>query len=206
MTFFDDSWYTAITRFASDTPWLQGPMTAFTNYGVVLFAALMLAAAWTARRGSTATMTMALAAPVGFVLAYGVSNVVKLVITEPRPCQAMHVTTVLPCDPPADYSFPSNHAALAGAAAIGVLLVHRWLGAVAVVAAVVMAYSRVFVGAHYPHDALAGLVIGAVVGWLTCVTARRMLTSQVDRLRSGPLRSLLVASDVEGRTPRRSPR
>ncbi|WP_376774420.1 phosphatase PAP2 family protein [Saccharothrix tamanrassetensis] len=33
------------------------------------------------------------------------------------------------------------------------------------VLAVLMAFARVFVGAHYPHDVMVGLLLGAIVAW-----------------------------------------
>jgi undecaprenyl-diphosphatase len=60
-------------------------------------------------------------------------------------------------------SFPSGHAATAGAVACALTLLFPrwaalWLGAGALVAA-----SRVVVGAHYPGDVVAGFWFGAVV-------------------------------------------
>ncbi|MFD3498909.1 phosphatase PAP2 family protein [Streptomyces sp. NPDC058676] len=69
------------------------------------------------------------------------------------------------CPPPGDWSFPSNHATIAGAAAVTLALVRRtalWLTAPL---ALLMASSRVFVGVHYPHDVAAGLALGAAVAF-----------------------------------------
>lgn len=44
---------------------------------------------------------------------------------------------------------PSNHATMAGAVPIGLLLVSRRLGVVTAAAAVLLAFSRGYVGAHF---------------------------------------------------------
>jgi membrane-associated phospholipid phosphatase len=55
---------------------------------------------------------------------------------------------------------------LHGAVAAGSWLASRALGAIAAVAAVLMAFARVYVGVHYPWDVAAGLVFGALVALL----------------------------------------
>ncbi|GAC1361611.1 MAG: hypothetical protein NVSMB32_00820 [Actinomycetota bacterium] len=49
-----------------------------------------------------------------------------------------------------DFSFPSDHAAVAGAVATALFLVDRRIGLVAAILALAMAFARVYVGAHYP--------------------------------------------------------
>jgi len=66
-------------------------------------------------------------------------------------------------DKTTDFSFPSDHATAAGAVAVGLLLTNRRWGIIAAALAVVMAFTRVYVGAHYPADVLAGLALGGIV-------------------------------------------
>ena len=62
-------------------------------------------------------------------------------------------------------SFPSGHAAtaFAGAVALGVLT-RRAVPALFVLA-LAIAYSRVYVGVHYPVDVLAGALLGSAVAF-----------------------------------------
>lgn len=99
----------------------------------------------------------------GVVLAYAVSEVVKLVVQEERPCRT--APSLAECPAPGDWSFPSNHSVIAGASAMAIWALHRTLGWVAAVCAVAAAASRVVVGVHYVHDVMAGLLLGALVSW-----------------------------------------
>ena len=89
-------------------------------------------------------------------------------------------------DPTRDFSFPSDHAVMAGAVAAGLLLVSRRLGLLAVVAALVMAFARVYIAAHYPWDVIAGLGLGAAVVVLGWVLLGRRLLALTGWLRSRP--------------------
>jgi membrane-associated phospholipid phosphatase len=94
-----------------------------------------------------------------------------------------------------DFSFPSDHAVMAGATAAGILLVTRGLLAwVAVLAALALAFSRVYIAAHYPHDVLAGLLLGAAVSVLGYLMVRRVLTRIVVALQGTRMRPMLTAA------------
>ena len=70
------------------------------------------------------------------------------------------------------HSFPSGHTCAAFAAAVswsGLATKRRWKGLI-LAAAVVMGFSRLYVGVHFPSDVLAG----ACVGWLCADMVRRV--------------------------------
>ncbi|MFF1344202.1 phosphatase PAP2 family protein [Streptomyces sp. NPDC058290] len=188
----DGPLYTRVTDLAHRAPgWLDSLMSAWSTYGLALFALLMLAAWWRARPADARRIAMALAAPLIVVLAFTADTLLKSVIREQRPCQTLHTVTLEACPPLGDWSFPSNHAAIAAAAAIAIWLTDRRLGAIAAAAALLMAFSRVWVGAHYPHDVALGLVVGAGLGWLLTRAARRA-APLVERARGTRLRPLVA--------------
>ncbi|MFB6711108.1 MULTISPECIES: phosphatase PAP2 family protein [unclassified Streptomyces] len=191
-TSIDGGLYTWITELAQRSPAaLDSVVRLWSDYGLALFALLMLASWWRSRSAGPARTAMALCAPLVVVAAYLVNDVVKSLFHEQRPCQTLHVVTVEACPALGDWSFPSNHAAIAAAAAVAIWLTDRRLGAIAVPAALLMAASRVWIGVHYPHDVLIGLVTGALVAWPLTVAARRCAPAVV-RLRESPLRPLVA--------------
>lgn len=125
------------------------------------------------------------------VAAFTADTVIKSLVREQRPCRTLHTVTLESCPALGDWSFPSNHAAIAAAAAVAIWLTHRRLGAIAIPAALLMAFSRVWVGAHYPHDVILGLIVGAAVAGPLTLAARRT-GPLVDRLRDTPLRPLVA--------------
>lgn len=189
----DGNLYTWLTGLAQRAPsWLDGLVTAWSTYGLALFAVLMVVAWWRARASAEAARTaMALAAPLVVVAAFLVDTGIKSVFREQRPCQTLHTVTLEACPPLGDWSFPSNHAAIAAAAATALWLTDRRLAAIAVPAALLMAFSRVWVGAHYPHDVALGLAVGALIAWLLTRMARRA-TPLVRRLGTTPMRPLVT--------------
>ncbi|MCX4749228.1 phosphatase PAP2 family protein [Kitasatospora sp. NBC_01287] len=190
----DGGLYTTVTDFARHTHWLNQPMVWWTSYGAVLFVLLLIAAWWRARRADAAAMAGALSAFAAAAIAFLLNSGIKDLVAEPRPCRALpHDFLLEACPVPSDYAFPSNHTTVAFAAAVALLLIDRRLGAFAIVAAVLMGASRVYVGAHYPHDVLASALVGALVAIPTVLTGRRALTPAVELLRTGALRPLLSA-------------
>src|SRR3954468_1915228 len=191
----DGTAYLDVVRLARHAPaWLDGAVSFWSTYGLAVFAVLALVGWWFARRGGDAAAVRALAVPVVMVVAYGVDALMKLAVREDRPCQSLRVKTLEACPAPGDWSFPSNHAAIAAAAAMALWFVSRRLGAVAVAAACAMAISRVWVGAHYPHDVAAGVVVGVLVAVCAMVAVRRHPDPLVRWITGTRLRPLLSAS------------
>ncbi|MGC5561824.1 phosphatase PAP2 family protein [Streptomyces sp. FR-108] len=186
--------YLDVVGLARQAPaWLNDTVSAWSTYGLALFGVLMVIGWWLARRAGAAASVTALAVPVVVAVASAIDVALKLAVREDRPCQSLRVTTLEACPAVGDWSFPSNHAAIAAAAAVSLMFVSRRLGAVAVVAAGAMAASRVWVGAHYPHDVAAGALVGVLTVLVVMPALRGPVRALAPRLTGTRLRPLLVA-------------
>ncbi|MFF9350332.1 phosphatase PAP2 family protein [Streptomyces sp. NPDC014734] len=168
--------YRDVTDFAHDMPsWVQHLAAGWTEFGLLVFGVLFLTGWWRARRGDETALALAVLAPLATGFGYVVSEVLKSMVNEERPCRAVAgaAASLVPCPPVGDWSFPSNHSAIAGAAAVAVALTRPVLAWLTVPMALLMAFSRVFVGVHYPHDVAVGLVLGAVVSAVAVLALRR---------------------------------
>jgi undecaprenyl-diphosphatase len=111
------------------------------------------------------------------------SKVIKKIVPRDRPC---HVTlgvtsfTEVRLAPgthcPGSPSLPSNHAAnMMAVAVVGIFFSsgrRRWLW---LLLPVVIGYSRIYLGFHYPTDVIAGWALGAALGSIVLLAARRRL-------------------------------
>ena len=61
---------------------------------------------------------------------------------------------------PTSYSFPSGHSFSSFNAATGITLYKKKLGFIAYPVAFIIAFSRIFIGAHYFTDVLVGSTLG----------------------------------------------
>jgi undecaprenyl-diphosphatase len=137
------------------------------SYGIA-WLTLAVVAVWVLRR------------PIVFplvVIAYfgsgAVSDVIKLSVDRARPVDHPLVPE------PTSHSFPSGHATTSFACASTLApFVGRRRGTVLYVLAAAIAYSRVYVGVHYPLDVLAGALLGLAVA-----TALRRLPAVLRRSR-----------------------
>lgn len=157
--------YRNVVEGAAGAPdWLRAGNHHVALGGVLLLLALLVGTGWAAWRQRTPAFAGSLVVLVGTTVAYLMSEVLKLVIGQERPCRVFPaVTTWEACPAVGDWSFPSNHATVVGGLAVGLALLVPRLALLTLPVAGTVAVVRVVGGVHYPHDVLAGLLFGATV-------------------------------------------
>lgn len=90
--------------------------------------------------------------------------VLKPLVARVRPCDVNTAVELL-IPRPRDWSFPSGHTAASFAAAGALLAEKNRLWGPALVLAVLIAFSRLYLYVHWPSDVLAGAALGAALGF-----------------------------------------
>jgi undecaprenyl-diphosphatase len=111
-------------------------------------------------------------------LAFLVNLVVHHAHDRARPYEAHAIRH--PWSTSTDSSFPSDHTSLSFAIAFAVLMFDSVAGALFLVVAAIIGVGRLFIGAHYPGDVLAGVLVG-LVGAFVVVRLLRPFVSWVVR-------------------------
>lgn len=141
--------------------WMVGGAAALANSPVAI-APVLVTALWVWGAPSARGALIAVAGAV--VAAQGVNMALGLLWFEPRPFMVPVGHTLVAHV--ADNGFPSDHATLVwtlGASLAATGAAPRW-GAAVCFYGVAVAWSRVWLGIHFPDDMLASAVVGAAMG------------------------------------------
>lgn len=142
-----------------ESAYLTSLMRALTRLGDSeswVLAGLILAAAGGGARHAAVLLFVSAA------LATALSQVLKRLARRPRPEHGIRGFAPLVATPD-ELSFPSGHTSVAFAVAVA--LAGDPTGTVALVIASGIGASRIYLGAHYPLDVAAGMLVGAGSGW-----------------------------------------
>ncbi|MCR4798403.1 MAG: phosphatase PAP2 family protein [Lachnospiraceae bacterium] len=91
------------------------------------------------------------------------NGLLKHLFERNRPCW-IDTTIPLLVENPDDFSFPSGHTGASFAAATALFLRNKKWGVPALVLAVLVAISRLYLFVHFPTDVLVGVVVGVCAG------------------------------------------
>lgn len=91
--------------------------------------------------------------------------ILKPLIGRIRPCDVNTAVQLLIARP-TDYSFPSGHTAASFTATSALYFGRQKFWKPALILAVLIAFSRLYLYVHYPTDILAGAMIGIIIGYI----------------------------------------
>jgi undecaprenyl-diphosphatase len=193
----DWTWFKDVHSFEQHTSWLHSVMIWEAKYGVAIFALLLLIGYFVARRAGDALRRVSadVWAALAALVAVAIAQPINHVVARQRPFAPPHHIHIL-IQHALDYGFPSDHATAAGAIAVGLFFVSWRLGIIAAIFALLLAFSRVYVGVHYPGDVAGGLALGAVVALIGVIVVVPILMWIAGWLTRTPLRPLVAARSV----------
>lgn len=143
-------------------PWLDDVMllaSALGAAGFIWWITALITMVFPARRVAAFQMLLA------GMLTWGLSeHLLKPAFDRPRPFEADASITVIDAKPVTP-SFPSGHAAMAVAYALGGSRMIPGSAWVWWPLAAIVAVSRVYTGVHWPSDVIGGAILGLAAGW-----------------------------------------
>lgn len=191
----------------SDSLFWDGCMKTYTTMGVWMPLALMLFYVFVKNNNIKDFFLLLIM----FAAVFGLADYISSGLCKPfferwRPTRdpvLMYIVDVVNNTRGKDFGFTSSHAANSFAIATFVMLVikNRVLSISLLIWAGMNAYTRLYLGVHYPGDILAGTVIGVLTGWgmyrlYVYIKTRQKRSVQRDWISSQYTRSGYLVSDV----------
>jgi membrane-associated phospholipid phosphatase len=140
---------------------LKTPMEVFSFFGTENFFLLLIPALYWCLEGGIGLR-------VGIILLFStsVNEALKLVFHGPRPF--WYSTDIIRYSSESSFGVPSGHAQIAfGVWGMLAATIGKWWGwPIAILIILMIGISRLYLGVHFPHDVILGLLIGALLLWL----------------------------------------
>lgn len=152
-------------------------LTDIDNWRMVIALGLLALLIFGGKKGRIATLLLIVTVTITDQTS---STLLKPLVERARPCNTLPGVRLL-VDCSGAFSFPSSHATnLFGAA----FLLSRFYAApwpIFFTIATLVAYSRTYVGVHYPSDVLGGALLGVLCAWLVTAATRPLVSRLLRR-------------------------
>lgn len=157
--YFRQDWMTPFWKFVTflgDAGWFW-----------IALSVILLIPKQTRRVGAAALLSLGIGALITNVA-------LKNIVARTRPYEVVEGLALL-VGRQSDFSFPSGHSCASFAAAmVYYRMLPRRYGIATLVLAGLIAFSRLYVGVHYPSDVIAGILVGMLAAWLSCILMKKI--------------------------------
>lgn len=158
--------FSKINGFAGHFPFLDLIMVAVAKWGVFVYG-VALVSLWF-KKASPGQITKNRKGVIKVFLstgiALGINQIIGLAYFRPRPFANHPVTLLLDRSP--DPSFPSDHATGATAVTASIFGENKGWGTILTAMSLVLVFSRIYCGTHYPLDIMGGILTGLIGSYL----------------------------------------
>lgn len=152
--------FSKINNLAGHSSYTDLAMVAIAKWGVIFYG-IALAALWF-KKGHHEQVFKTRKGVIKVVLSAGIAlfinQMIGLAYFRPRPFATHEVILLLDRSP--DPSFPSDHAAGAASITASILGENKTWGMILTVISMLLFFSRIYCGTHYPLDILGGISTG----------------------------------------------
>ncbi|MGL5415253.1 MAG: undecaprenyl-diphosphatase [Clostridium sp.] len=152
-------------------------MIFFTKVVPIIYALILLAVFIIGMRKRDRNIRkVAISTGVFTVINLLVSSIIGKIWFEPRPFVTHQVNLLVPHK--ADASFPSDHVIGTFSIALGLGWFSKVLRVIMIIGTVFVAFSRVFVGNHYPGDVIGAYIVVIIMS----IIYKKLLRKPIERL------------------------
>ncbi len=101
------------------------------------------------------------------IVFYVVSDVIKMIVAEPRPCHDLNITSILtpPYGCESSFSFPSNHASVLTGLTV-FMGKYKYVRVLYIVWLLLVLFGRVYLVLHFLTDIIAGAAVSLVLAYI----------------------------------------
>ncbi|WP_340077459.1 phosphatase PAP2 family protein [Leptobacterium sp. I13] len=131
--------------------------------------------------GFKRTLVVIVSVVVMIIVTDQLANVFKYGVARLRPCHdetVMNSMRLVKAYCGGKFSYFSAHAANSFAVATFFAILFRpyvkWFSVVLVIWALMVAYSRIYIGVHFPMDIITGISVGLLIGWLFFILVQKI--------------------------------
>ncbi|VBB09065.1 phosphatidic acid phosphatase type 2/haloperoxidase [Lucifera butyrica] len=155
-----------INNFSGHLLWLDRVMIYIAEYGPAVYGLYLVALWFTGadKRELAENRRKALYAFTAALIGLGVNQIIGFAWFRNRPYINHPAHLLVPVNP--DASFPSDHATGSFSIARSLVASQAYGGKGMLGFAFLLAFSRVYVGVHYPTDVIGGMIVGIMSSWL----------------------------------------